>query len=29
MFSLKQKMSGDAIFDDASIIDALAERPLE
>jgi O-antigen/teichoic acid export membrane protein len=29
MVSLKQKMSGDAIFDDASIIDALAERPLE
>ena len=27
--SLKQKMSGNAIFDDASIIDALAERPLE
>ena len=27
--SLKQKMSGDAVFDDASIIDALAERPLE
>jgi hypothetical protein len=27
--SLKQKMSGDAAFDDASIIDALAERPLE
>ena len=27
--SLKQKMSGDAMFDDASIIDALAERPLE
>jgi O-antigen/teichoic acid export membrane protein len=29
MVSLKQKMSGDAVFDDASIIDALAERPLE
>jgi O-antigen/teichoic acid export membrane protein len=27
--SLKQKMSGDAVFDDASIIDAFAERPLE
>jgi O-antigen/teichoic acid export membrane protein len=27
--SLKQKMSGEAMFDDASIIDALAERPLE
>ena len=27
--SLKQKMSGDVLFDDASIIDALAERPLE
>ena len=27
--SLKQKMSGNAVFDDASIIDALAERPLE
>ena len=27
--SLTQKMSGNAIFDDASIIDALAERPLE
>ena len=27
--SLKQKMSGDVMFDDASIIDALAERPLE
>ena len=27
--SLKQKMSGNAIFNDASIIDALAERPLE
>jgi O-antigen/teichoic acid export membrane protein len=27
--SLKQKMSGDAMFDDASIFDALAERPLE
>jgi hypothetical protein len=27
--SLKQKMSGNAVFDDASIIDAFAERPLE
>jgi O-antigen/teichoic acid export membrane protein len=27
--SLKQKMSGNAVFDDASITDALAERPLE
>lgn len=27
--SLKQKMSGDVMFDDASIIDALAERPLD
>jgi hypothetical protein len=27
--SLKQRMFGDAMFDDASIIDALAERPLE
>jgi hypothetical protein len=27
--SLKQKMSGDVVFDDASIIDAFAERPLE
>jgi hypothetical protein len=27
--SLRQKMSGDAVFDDASIIDAFAERPLE
>jgi O-antigen/teichoic acid export membrane protein len=29
IISLKQKMSGEAMFDDASIIDALAERPLE
>ena len=29
VISLKQKMSGDVLFDDASIIDALAERPLE
>jgi O-antigen/teichoic acid export membrane protein len=27
--SLRQKMSGNAVFDDASIIDAFAERPLE
>jgi len=27
--SLKQKMAGNAVFDDASIIDAFAERPLE
>jgi hypothetical protein len=27
--SLKQKMSGNAVFDDASIIDAFAERPLD
>jgi hypothetical protein len=27
--SLKQKMSGNAVFDDAAIIDAFAERPLE
>jgi hypothetical protein len=27
--SLKQKMNNDAAFDDASLIDALAERPLE
>ena len=27
--SLKQKMSGNAVFDDASISDVLAERPLE
>jgi hypothetical protein len=27
--SLKQKMSGNVVFDDASIIDAFAERPLD
>jgi len=27
--SLKQKMSGNAVFDDASIIDAFAERPFD
>ena len=27
--ALKQRMSGNAVFDDASIIDAFAERPLE
>jgi hypothetical protein len=27
--SLTQKMSGNAVFDDASIIDAFAERPLD
>lgn len=29
VISLKQKMSGDTLFDDASIIDAFSERPLE
>jgi len=29
VISLKQKMSGNAVFDDASIIDAFAERPLD